>query len=179
MTFILHCFLLLRYIRCFITHAKIFVNDEVDEKAMETSELQHIFLHRRKESRGGSTPDWLWTPCTKKCRPEGLVFTSVHAHCWASLMNCCTCFSLRFSSISCGRVSSKAKVCTSLGRGLGFLVGKMCFRVYRLTRANERSLCNCVLVYWWMLQTDCRQIRFPPESFSTCHCSLTECLIYD
>lgn len=62
------------------------------------------------------------------------------------------------SSVCC------AKACTSFGMGceLGFGLGTMCFRVRGLTRAKERSACDgSAYVYWWMLQTNCRQIWFP------------------
>lgn len=49
-----------------------------------------------------------------------------------------------------------------------------------LTRAKERSVCNRrVRVYCWMLHAKYRQMLFPLESFSACHCSFTVCFIYD
>lgn len=60
------------------------------------------------------------------------------------------------------RARDKSNVCTSLGCEPGFLLGMMCFRVYGLTRAKERSASNrSAPVYWWTLQTNCRQMRFP------------------
>lgn len=72
------------------------------------------------------------------------------------------------------------KSSSRFGCGLRFLLGMMCFGVYGLTRAKERSICNrSALVYWWMLQTNCRQMWFPLETFSTWHCLLIGWCIYD